>query len=174
MFKAIRIDIAEFRYFGATIFVVLLGSICVWSQIAQSSDRVNVETKLLQSKTRVGSSATAQILLKIEKDWHIQSHDPTFTYLIGTSVVVTAPKGITTSSIRYPIGKRVKFEFSKKPLSVYEDSTKIVVVLKVASTLRAGDYSVPTSIRVQACNDAVCLPPSNIQTTIPLKVSGAR
>ena len=64
------------------------------AQPSSTEQQVSVETKLSTDKIQVGSTARIAIQLKIEKDWHVNSHTPTFDYLIGTNIQSSAEKRI--------------------------------------------------------------------------------
>ena len=155
----------------AILLVVTFSGVSASAQSIDSSQRVHAEAKLSPVKIRTGAPFRVAVGLKIEEGWHINSHIPTFAYLIGTTVALTLPKGMSIVTTHYPPGKRVRFDFAKEPLSVYDNSVNISLRLRAAKSLKPGEYSIPVSIRVQACNDTVCLPPSKIEKVVRFYLS---
>jgi thiol:disulfide interchange protein DsbD len=70
-----------------------------------------------------GSPGKAQlhVAVRIAEGWHVNSHTPSEDYLIPTNVALEAVPSVTAGPARYPDGKLLKFAFSDKPLSVYEN-----------------------------------------------------
>lgn len=139
--------------------------------VASSNRRVQAEIKLHQDKALAGSTLKSAVVLKVEEGWHINSNRPTYDYLIGTSVEMLPTEGVIVSDIRYPEGHLQKFGFAEDALSVYEDTAVIYLTLKISERMPAGSYALPLTVRVQACNDQVCLAPSSIPLTIPLRIA---
>ena len=158
-------------------FVLFLGaSGLAFSQpisFASSDSKVSTEILLDSETIPAGTDARVAIVLSIEESWHINSHQPTYDYLIGTSLAIEPAEGIIVSDLRYPSGNDVRFEFADDALNVYDGSVTIFLSLRISDKLAAGGYKVAGTLRVQACNDQVCLAPSNIAIEIPLPVTAA-
>lgn len=136
---------------------------------AQGSDRV-VHAKAGQSpyKIKQGVAAPIEVVIEIDAGYHINSNRPTEEFLIGTSLKLEKLAGVTSTRVVYPKAKLQKFQFSEKPLSVYDGR----VVLKfTARALSAGNYTLKGKLTVQACNDEACLRPSTIDVDIPIEVA---
>ncbi|MGB6364608.1 MAG: hypothetical protein WBG64_18240, partial [Thermoanaerobaculia bacterium] len=73
-----------------------------------------------------GADARLAAVMAIESDWHTNSHEPTYDYLIGTDVRIELPEGWPAAEIAYPGGEMKKFGFAEDPLSVYEDEVVII------------------------------------------------
>lgn len=140
------------------------------TSVASSSKRVKAEVKLDHDKALVGSLVKAAVVLTIEEGWHVNSHFPTYDYLIGTSVELRPIEGIIVSDIRYPEGHLQRFGFAEDALSVYERRATVYLTLKLSEKIKVGSYTVPAIVTVQACNDQVCLAPSSLGLDIPLAV----
>jgi thiol:disulfide interchange protein DsbD len=134
--------------------------------------RVNVEVKLSTDKVQAGGSAQVALQLKIEKDWHVNSHTPTFDYLIGTKFELQSQEGVILSDVQYPKGNPVSLSFADQPIDVYEGTPVIFASLKTSDNLMPGIDTIKGIIIVQACNNQLCLPPSMININIPLQITG--
>ena len=151
-----------------TLFLFILIGCLSATAAAQGSDTV-VRAKVGQSpyKIKQGVAAPIQIIIDIDTGYHINSNKPAEEFLIGTSLKLDNLEGVTVTRVIYPKAKIQKFEFSEKPMSVYEES----VVLKfTARAAAAGDYTLKAKLTVQACDDKACLRPATIDIDIPIEV----
>jgi thiol:disulfide interchange protein DsbD len=141
--------------------------------LSSSASKVSVETKTSLEKIPAGSSLKVAVILAIAEGWHINSSTPTHNYLIGTSLELVPKEGIILSDLSYPVGKDVKFAFADEALNVYEDRATIFLTLKFSEKLPPGRDTLRAKLRVQACNDQVCLAPSIIDVVIPVEIVSA-
>jgi suppressor for copper-sensitivity B len=117
-----------------------------------------------------GAPARVAALVTIETGWHVNSHQPSFEYLIPTVLELELPKGWPPGTIQYPAAKMKTFSFETRPLAVYDGDVVIVAQLQLPRGTANGTYPVHASLRYQACNDSQCLPPVTSQAEIQLKV----
>jgi thiol:disulfide interchange protein len=119
-----------------------------------------------------GSAAELVVGLSIADTWHIQSHRPSFEYLIPTVLTLGLPDGWATPTVTYPPDHTYSPSFSPDPLAVYEGDVEIHARFEVPASA-SGDVTVPVSLRYQACDDKTCLPPKTLQATTTLVVNAA-
>lgn len=167
-----------YRFFIYTILLLLAFSgrglaIQDSDPLGSSASKVSVSTKLSAEKIPAGSTFKAALILNIAEGWHINSHTPSFDYLIGTNVQLEPKEGIILSDLQYPPGKNLKFAFADDVLNVYEGSVKIFLSLKLSERFPVGKDTLLAKLRVQACDDQVCLAPSTIDVPIPFDVIAA-
>ena len=62
----------------------------------------------------------------------------------------------------YPDPLLRTFAFADDTLAVYEGEIAIILAIRAAEALSPGTHTVESLLRVQACNDEVCLRPSKI------------
>ncbi|MDX1637531.1 MAG: cytochrome c biogenesis protein CcdA [Balneolaceae bacterium] len=120
-----------------------------------------------------GSTFRAAVMLSVNKGWHINAHEPTLDYLIPTRISYKKLHGFTVTDTRYPEGSMIRFDFADTPISVYDGNIPIFMTLAASDTLEPGSHELTGKLRVQACNDEVCLAPSEIAISIPVEVSAA-
>ena len=119
-----------------------------------------------------GQSFEAAVVMKITPGFHMNSHKPSEDYLIPTTITPNPPQGIKVVDTIYPAGKQKTFEFSpKKPLDVYSDTAMVVVKMSADDTAAIGTMQIPATLRYQACNDTMCLPPVKIPVTIEAEIA---
>jgi thioredoxin:protein disulfide reductase len=139
------------------------------------SDIVNTKTYVSMDPVPRGKEFQAAIVVKINTGYHMNSHKPSESYLIATTVTPQLPAGFTlVGEPSYPLGKNETFPFSPdKPLDVYAGS--VTFRMKIAADEKAalGKTSIPVTLRFQACNTSACLPPVKIPLTLELSVADA-
>jgi hypothetical protein len=150
------------------LFFVLASSL---SAIAQGSGKV-VKVSAGESVYKIKRGASAQISVVVDVDggYHVNSNRPLEKYLIPTARKLEKVAGLTTAPVIYPKAKLQKFEFSEKPLSVFEGKAVLKFSVRALPSLAAGSHTVTGKLTVQACNNQQCLRPQTLDVRIPLQV----
>ncbi|RHW74893.1 DUF255 domain-containing protein [Colwellia sp. RSH04] len=102
---------------------------------------------------------TVNLLLNLEDGWHINSNSPLDKYLIPTEL--TVGEGLYVK-VNYPREKVKSLGFSQSLLSLFEGQFTINLELP-------RDNALPEKVklRVQACNDKLCLLPETLSFMVP-------
>ena len=109
---------------------------------------------------RSGDDVHGTITAAIANGWHINSVAPLDDFVIATRLSLENADLLNTS---FPPHELKDFTFSGgKKLAVYEGTISIPFVAK----LKPGATSIRATLRYQACNDSVCLPPKNVSADI--------
>lgn len=153
-----------------SLLFVLLFSIQSFAQFGMDLNLVKASYYTSFDKLHPGSEVKLAIQLDIEDTWHINSSKPKDDFLIGTSVSFDGAENFNVSNLTFPHAEELTFSFSENPVSVYEGTVYITALVKVNGGLAPGSYELPVSIEYQACNDASCMPPTNIDTVLSLNV----
>ena len=122
-------------------------------------------------KLDAGGSGEATITLDIADGYHVHSNPASDKFYIATEVKAAPQEGLTPGTPSYPKPSTHKFEFSDKPLTVYEGRAVIRMPLRADKTAAKGRHTLNANIRVQPCNNQVCLPPRTIAAAIPIVVN---
>jgi hypothetical protein len=69
------------------------------------------------------------------------------------------------TTIKYPEGKSEKVQGLAKPLSVYEESFQINVLLALDARVKL-PLTIPATLNYQACQGATCYPPKKLKLEI--------
>lgn len=117
-----------------------------------------------------GETARVAALIDIERDWHTNSNQPTFDYLIPTKIEIVLPAGWPEASIDYPRGEMKTFAFADQPISVYEDEVALIATFTVPDSQTEGVVPVELQLTYQACDDRSCLPPVTTAKTFDLTI----
>jgi uncharacterized protein len=118
-----------------------------------SSDFVHVVASTRSS----GDEDAFAVTLRIDAGFHINANPASLPYLIPTSL---AFEGIAPLRIAYPAASRFKPNFTDEPLDVYQGTVVITAFLPKDALKRVP--ALHASVTVQACTDAICLPPAEL------------
>jgi len=111
-----------------------------------------------------GTRATLKLRFRVFPGYHVNSHTPTQNYLIPTALTLAPAPGVKPGEPAYPAGQPYSFSFDPKTkLSVYAGD----FLVKLPIIAAPGDHAIKASLRYQACNNASCFPPRNLDITIP-------
>ena len=91
-----------------------------------------------------------QVILNIEKGWHINANK-----VLQKSSIATQLLSDNIKTINYPQAKRINLGFSQEKLAVYDEKITFNFSLKDEKFALA-------KLTLQACSDKVCLPPQQI------------
>jgi thioredoxin:protein disulfide reductase len=158
------------RYVLTSFLILLYCGSSASAQTSSSAKQVSLEIKVSADKIVPGGTAQVAIILKINEGWHINSHTPTFDYLIGTVFELQQTEGIILTDVQYPKGTFAALSFAEKPISVYEGTTVLFAAIKISEKFSVGDHILMGSVTVQACNNQMCLAPSSIEVNIPVRI----
>ncbi len=120
-----------------------------------------------------GTSARIAAVVTIDDGWHIQSHTPSYEYLIPTELALELPEGWPEAVIRYPAHVMWQSQFAEDPLAAYEVEAVIHADVELPAGLPTGAVEVPIELLYQACDELVCLPPTTAEATLRLEIGGA-
>jgi suppressor for copper-sensitivity B len=120
-----------------------------------------------------GATGRAIAEIAIQEGWHVNSHTPSFEYLIPTTLAVTLPADWPPARIDYPQAVQRKFSFEEQPLAVYEGTARVAIDFEVPEGTPNGPARLSATLRYQACNDTVCLPPVDTTVTLDLSIGAA-
>ncbi len=136
-------------------------------------EKATVELDVDRTAYAPGESGRLVALVRIEDGWHVNSHLPTYEYLIPTAVEVALPAGWDAPELTYPPGKLARFTFADEQLSVYQGEVPIVATFHVPAAA-SGEVPVAVTVTYQACNDTQCLPPVHHQQQASLRIGAGK
>jgi thioredoxin:protein disulfide reductase len=153
-------------------FLLIVALFCLGSNaLAQGSAKVvHVAPGESSYKVKRGAAAQLAVTISIDEGYHINSNRPTDRNLIATALKLDRRPGLTTTPIIYPKAKMQTFEFSPKPLSVFEGKAVLKFNARALPSLAPGAQTLTGKLTVQACNNQQCLRPQTVDVSIPLQV----
>ncbi len=118
-----------------------------------------------------GSAHPVELQFRIGAGFHVNSNTPTEEFLIPTVLTVEAPTDVVVGRITYPPGKLMSFPFAPdKKLSVYAGEFAVSVSVRPLNSVLPGNYAVRGMLRYQACDNAACYPPKQLQVEFNVKI----
>ena len=106
--------------------------------------------------------------ITIQPGWHINAHQPLSDNLIPTVLRLSEQnKAWQLSAVSYPRPIRKKLGFQSEDLALYEGDISLGAELNAGTPMQA-DSLLRLSLRLQACDDEICLPPERLQLQIPV------
>ena len=159
------------KKFVLTLLFIFLG---VQFLAAQGNEQI-ITVKLLSSVDKLLPGNSYRIALKadIKEPFHINSNTPSEDFLIPTTVTLKAPEGVTIGKLIYPKAEIKKFDFSEKPLAVYENTVYIFTTMSISSDYPGKEIRLKGSFGYQACNNQSCLAPADLVFSRVLPVAKA-
>ena len=150
--------------------VGILVAVTFFAAFVTSVNAQSVTGSIANGTVTRGTPARATIYLSIPAGLHVNSNRPNGEYAIATTVKVSS-NGATLGGVSYPRGRNRKFEFSEKPLNVYEGRVPFTFTVTAPATFRGRTVTVNATIHYQACTTEVCYAPKNKQITLTAKVN---
>lgn len=110
-----------------------------------------------------------EIIIQVKNGYHVNSTTPSDEYLIPLKLTFTDGT-LTVADILYPKPKLQKFQFSPKPISVYEGDIKTTARVKIPAGAPSGMTTLTGKLRYQACSEKACLPPRTLEVKVPVEI----
>jgi uncharacterized protein YyaL (SSP411 family) len=109
-----------------------------------------------------------EVALDVAPGWHVNSSRPLEESLIATALELPegAAAGWTLERLSYPKGETVRLGFQDAPLSVY--TGRVALTAELAPGAQPTAAAVPVTLRLQACDDRMCLRPEDVVLRIAL------
>jgi thiol:disulfide interchange protein/type II secretory pathway pseudopilin PulG len=158
----------------AMVLGVLLGAAALPAAAAiQRPEKAKLALQADRTAYQAGDTARIAALVAIEPGWHVNSHNPTFDYLIPTMLEIETPAGWPRPAPEYPPAQKKSFTFADVPLSVYDGDVVIQAQVRVPPGTARGAFTLRARLQYQACNDSQCLPPVSTRSQLTLTVGAA-
>ena len=110
---------------------------------------------------------TLVVDIAIRPGWHINAHKTLQEKLIPTVVGLEKPvPGWHSGAVSYPTPVLKTLGFLREELALYEGQVRITMNLQQTDPAVAGSL-IPVALRLQACDDSVCLPPERRVLQVP-------
>ena len=149
------------------VLAVLLGAATAGS--AQPTE-ILIETALDADGALAGSTVRAALQVQLDAGFHVNSHTPLEDFLIPTELRLDLPEGIAVTEIAYPEAGLLEQVGADTPLAVFEERFAIGATLVLAEQLPPGIYTLPGTLRYQACDETMCYLPANADVTWTLRI----
>jgi uncharacterized protein len=138
--------------------------------LARNASKMPAQLALLDTASHVQAAAALRRLptrdevvvpMQIEQGFHVNANHASYDYLIATALRLEA---LEPSRIRYPAPRLFKPAFERQGLKVYEGEVELAAEFPAGSL--AGPRTLRAEVRVQACDEQICLPPATLPVTL--------
>lgn len=147
------------------LILVLLITITLHANVPESLVRYEGYTIL---DTQTDGNIRVHILFKIEKDWHINSHEPLDEYSIPAQIVLVPHEAHELVSVDFPEPGILELESLGGKSSVFDGSLPIILNLKTIQPNFTGESTVTGRLSYQGCNNNICLIPMDLDFSFTL------
>ena len=107
--------------------------------------------------------------IRIKGTWHINAHETLQEDLIPTAVSLeAATPGWRAAATAYPQPILKTLGFQSEELALYEGRVRITMDLQPTNPATVTPL-IPIALRLQACDDSVCLPPERHLLRVPTR-----
>ena len=107
--------------------------------------------------------------LEIQPGWHINAHEPLSENLIPTTLEAsTESSAWALIDVSYPPSITKDLGFQSEALALYEGNARLTARLKPLEDVPVSPL-LKLKLRLQACDDKVCLPPENVVLQVPVR-----
>jgi hypothetical protein len=128
---------------------------------------ISIDNSEIAMKDGTGA---AIVTVKIHKQFHANANPPGAEGVIPVTVKLSGVKGLSMT-VTYPKGKQKKYAFADKPISVYEGTVEIKIVIRKEKGAKIAITGAPSIVvGYQVCTDKACLLPA--EAVLPITVSG--
>jgi thiol:disulfide interchange protein DsbD len=148
------------------IFVFSLWSYSINPSYSQNENVVEIEVFKCYDKVHPGMDLKIAIRVDILGTWHINSNVPAEDYFEATNLSIPPESVFSFSEIKYPEALSLFFEFSERPVSVFEGEIFIGGVIPIPQDISLGKHTIPLRFTYQACDDRTCLAPETLEKEI--------
>jgi cytochrome c biogenesis DsbD-like protein len=145
--------------------------LCVSAALAQGSSPLVSVAPIDTVVVARGGKAPLSIALRVNKGFHVNSHQPNDELLLPTVVHLNPPDGVLIMNIAYPEGENLTLPFAEKDkMSVYSGSFEVTAEVRATKLAGAGMQRVHGDVRYQACDNRQCFPPKSTPLEFDIRV----
>lgn len=111
------------------------------------------------------------VQVTIEDHWHVNSHTPTYDYLIPTELTFAGLDGeaiaaLDAAVVEYPPHTMQSFPFTEEPIAVYDGTFRILAEFDLPEDAAEPAYAFEARLHYQACDDKQCLQPMTVSMPV--------
>jgi hypothetical protein len=133
------------------------------------AEPVEVAMQLSTDSVTPGGQFDVTVQARVLAGFHIYGMDPKVSPFIPTSLKLTLPEGLeSTSDWSRPIPER-----DKDGVEIYTDAAVFRKTLKAAAPAEK-KYSIAVELEYQVCNNEMCYPPKKVELQATVETAAAR
>jgi hypothetical protein len=141
------------------------------SRPLKPSEAVHTQVYVSIEPVPRGRQFEVAAVAEVAEGYHVQANKVLADYLIPLTLTPELPAGFRVVGTEYPKAQVKKFPFAAQPMAVYEGRIVVRMTLETAAGVPTGAVKIPMTLRFQACNDQLCLPPAKLPLTAEFEVA---
>ena len=141
------------------------------SRPLKAADAVKPQVFLSLEPVPQGRRFEVAVVAQVAPGYHVQANKVLEEYLIPLTVTADLPAGFKLVNTAYPKAMVKKFPFAKEPMAVYEGRFIVKLEMEAGAGTATGATSIPMTLKFQACNDQLCLPPAKLPISAEFTVA---
>jgi thiol:disulfide interchange protein DsbD len=131
---------------------------------------IKAEGVISLNKVPVGSEFQIAVVVEITPPWHINANKPLEDMYIPTELAFEPIEGISFGEVRYPEPVIKTLSFSPEKMALYEEKVLLGIRANVDQDISLGSRVLRGVLSYQACNDEICLIPTEKEIIITIQV----
>lgn len=143
-----------------------------FGQFNGEKEIVKVKGVVSLDKVPVGSEFQIAVIVEVSPTWHINAHKPLDDLYIPTELVLEPLEGVSFGEIFYPKPLVKTLSFSPEKMALYEGRVLLGLSAILDKEIPPGEKTIRANLTYQACNDEICLIPTEVEINISLQVVG--
>ncbi len=155
----------------AALLLALAAGAGMLSAVGRPAPKASFDLRADRTAYDPDSMLRIAALVEIDRGWHVNSHQPSYDYLIPTSLDLELPPTWRLEGIDYPASEMQKFAFEEQPLAVYDGTVTILARARIGGEEFEGTQSVVARLTFQACDDRSCLPPETLSRALEITIT---
>ncbi len=140
------------------------------SGLMDSSERVELSVEGVPETVAPDERHPFEIRVAMQPGWHVMANPASLEYLIPTELTLPDTPAAIVEEITYPEGESFAVEALEEPVDVYKDTVAITATLRIHEDASPGNHRIAGTLRVQACDDTVCLAPATLPVEVAFRV----
>jgi hypothetical protein len=143
------------------------------SRPLKPSEAVRTQVYVSLEPVPQGRKFEIAVVAQVADGYHVQANKVLEDYLIPLTVTPELPAGLRLLGTSYPKAQLKKFSFAAQPMAVYEGRFTVRLTLEAEAGAPTGAVKIPMTLKFQACNDQLCLPPAKQPLAAEFTVAAA-
>ena len=131
-----------------------------------------ISTTWSATGVKAGSNITLAIILDVQKPYHINAHVTKEPFMPTSIQLVGGPEFLLGSTAVFPKPHEIEFgiEGAKERIRVFSGRTVAYLPIAVEGSAASGKHEIKIRIGYQACDDKICLLPTEVIQSVELNV----
>ena len=164
-----RVPTAMPSYLEAWLLLPRKESVASTAQAEVRLKPVTLRLTGFPASAKAGQAIRGTLEIAIDDGYHLNANPPSLDYLKPLVARLAEKSALTLAAVPYPSGHDFKVEGEEKPISVYEGTVTLPLVVSMPAAA-TGSVSLALEVDFQACNAAGCERPQTVGIGLAVRV----